>query len=155
MMAEQIPLPSDDQATAFVIMLQAGLPPAQAILYFTDSEDPGEIAFLLKRWQRSTAVRKAQSRLTSKSWQDMTLDERCRYALDQHYSALAYLLFSTHYAEVGSTDKAKLDSARTAIEAKLAGTAGKGDPMSQFIDDLKTGKLRMLRPAPLATEKES
>lgn len=139
--------PTDEQALQFCIMLQAGLPVQQAILYFIDGDiDASDLALMIRRWQRSKAVSKAQARLMGKTWQDMTLDERCRYALDQHYSALAYLLFSTHYADVGSTDKAKLDSARSALEAKLAGTAGKGDALSQFMDDFRTGKVKLARP---------
>lgn len=136
--------PSKEAALQFCVMLQAGLPASEAILYFAETDDPGELAMMLQKWMRSRAVKAAQAELMGKSWQDMGLEERCRYALDQHYSALAFLLYSTHYAEVGSADKAKLDSARTAIEAKLAGTAGKGDAMSNFLDDLRLGRIKLI-----------
>lgn len=135
-------LPDESAALQFAVMLQAGLPAAEAILYFTDETDPGVLRDLTSKWMRSRAVKKAMATLMSRPWQDMTLDERCRYALDHHYSQLAYILFSSHYGEVGQVDKAKLDTARQAIEAKLAGLAGKTDALSQFFADLNSGKLK-------------
>jgi hypothetical protein len=136
-----IGLPSPDEALQFCIMLQAGLPAEQAILYFTDSTDPGDIAALLGKWTRSRSVKAAQQTLLGKGWQEMTLEERIDCGLNYHYNSLAFLLFSTNYSSVGPTDKAKLDSARQALEAKKAGTAGQGDALSRFMDDFRAGKL--------------
>ena len=144
--------PSDSQALQFVIMLQAGLPAEEAIGYFTESADPKERLALLASWRSSRAVRRAQLTLMGKSWQDMALDERIRYALDQHYSALAYLLFSTNYIEAAAPEKAKIDTARTALEMKLAGMAGKGDALSRFFDDLQAGRIT-LQSAPIPMQK--
>ena len=138
--------PTDEQALQFAIMLQAGLPSSEALLYFIESEDPAELAMLLKRWTRSRAVKRAMASLTRKPWQEMTLEERMKAALDQHYNALAYLLFSNNYIEANSTDKGKLDTARAALESKLAGSAGKLDALSQFYDDINSGKLKLARP---------
>ena len=139
-------LPSEEQAKQFAVMLHAGLPPSEAITYFAESEDPKELADLTRKWQRSRLVGRALALLMTKPWTGMTLEERCRYALDQHYSQLAYLLYSQHYAEVAQSDKTKLDTARAAIESRLAGTAGKGDALSQFFDDLRTGKVKLAKP---------
>lgn len=141
--------PTDEQAIQFCIMLGAGLPASQAILYFIPEDqrlDPSEIAAMLVVWQKARSTSKAQSKLLGKSWQDMTLDERIKNALDHHYNTLAYLLFSTHYAEVGPTDKGKLDSARQALESKMAGTSGQTSPMSQFFEDIKTGRIKLAGP---------
>jgi hypothetical protein len=141
---------NEDNALQFAVMLQAGLPPGQAILYFADTDDPHELARQVHKWMNSRLVKRAMASLMKRPWQEMTLDERCRTALDQHYSQLAYLLHSEHYGEVSPADKAKLDTARQAIEAKLAGMAGKQDALSQFLLDLKDGKLKVARPAPVA-----
>ncbi len=138
--------PTEDQALQFAVMLQAGLPSSQAILYFVDTDDPAELAMMLRKWMRSKAVQSAISKLNRKPWQEMSLDERMRAALDQHYNALAFLLFSTNYIEANATDKQKLDTARAAIEAKLSGSAGKLDALSQFFDDLNTGKVKLAKP---------
>ena len=139
-------LPTQDEAVQYAIMINAGLPAEDAIRYFTDSEDPAEVATLLRKWQRSAAVRRAMHQLMGKTWQEMTLDERITYALNQHYSNLAYLLFSQNYLTANPTEKSKMDAARVALEAKAAGLAGKGDALTRFFDDLHTGKL-MLKPA--------
>jgi hypothetical protein len=137
--------PDDSAAMQFCIMLQAGLPASEAITYFTDERDPGVLASMLKSWTRARSVRRAQTTLLGKSWQEMTLDERIKVALDQHYSSLAYLLQSSSYIEATPADKSKLDSARQALEAKLAGVAGKTDALSQFYADLSAGRVKLAR----------
>lgn len=144
------PSPEPDQAKAFVIMLKAGLPSEQAILYFTDSDDPKFIADLHAKWLRSRAVAKAQRELLGKDWTEMTLDEQIETALNQNYASLAYLLFSVNYITADQMQKAKLDSARTALEAKKAGTAGRTDALSMFFDDVKAGRVKLLpKPIPV------
>lgn len=133
-------LPSDDQAFQFCVMLQAGLPSSEAIRYFVESDDPGELATLLRKWRHCAAVQRAQKKLQGKSWIDMSLEEKLRAGLDMAYASMAFVLYSTNYSEATSQEKAKLDTARQAIEAKLAGTAGSQDPMSRFLADLQAGK---------------
>ena len=134
-------MPSPEEARQFCIMLSAGLPAEQAILYFTDSQDPGEVQLFLAKWLRSREVAKQQVLLDGKSWQDMTLDEQISNALKQHYAGLAYMLRSTHYMTAQPNEKAKLDSARTALEQKQAGTSGKSTPLELFYDDLRAGRI--------------
>jgi hypothetical protein len=140
-------LPTSEQAIQFATMLRAGLPASDAILYFTDSTDPREVGQLLQDWQKSRAVRKAMLSLMGKPWEDMTLDEQCRYALDLHYAGLAYFLYSHNYSEVGQQDQVKLNTARAAIEAKLAGTAGKTDALTAFFEDVRAGRVKLQKPA--------
>lgn len=141
-------LPTDEQAQQFAIMLKAGLPASQAILYFINSDDPLEINQTLSKWVRSRAVARAQTTLMGKTWQEMTLEEQIDTSLKQHYASLAFLLFSTNYLEANASDKQKLDSARVALEQKQAGTAGKLDPLSQFYADISSGKLALPKPKP-------
>jgi hypothetical protein len=147
-------LPTEEQALQFAIMLQAGLPPSEAILYFLDqAERPEDVAVILRKWQGSRAVKKAMSKLLSKPWHELSLDERIRAALDQHYSGLAYLLYSASYQDANQGEKSKLDTARASLEAKLAGTAGKSDALSQFFADINEGKVKLSKPVPIANLK--
>lgn len=141
--------PTEEQAMQFALMLQAGLPASDAILYFIDSQDPAELAMVLRNWTKSRVVKRAMAKLESKPWQEMTLHERMEAALEQHYNGLAYLLKSSHYMEVSQADKAKLDTARGALESKLAGTAGKESPLDRFFSDLNSGKLKLANPPKL------
>lgn len=143
--------PTEDQAIQFAIMLQAGLPASDAILYFTTEDEPSVLADLLQEWTRSAALKRAMLKLLGKPWQDMSLDERCKNALDFAYAGMAYYLFSRNYSEMGPADKAKYDTARLALEARAAGTAGKGDALSMFFDDLKAGKLKLSKPVNVGT----
>lgn len=133
-------LPDEAQALQFCIMLQAGLPAIDALRYFVDSDDPGELAGILRKWRRAATVQRAQAKLQGKSWTEMSLDEKMRAGLEMTYAGLAFVLYNTNYAEAGPAEKVKLDTARQAIEQKLAGTAGAGDPMSRFLADMAAGK---------------
>lgn len=136
-------LPDEDQAYQFAVMLRAGLPASEAILYFIDETDPAVIAVLITKWQRSKAVKKATLALLGKPWQELTTEERMQTALDLHYSQLATFLYMHNYLEVGSAEKAKADTARVAIEARLHGTAGQADPLTKFFEDLRSGRLKL------------
>lgn len=136
-------LPNEEEAAAFAIMLKAGLPPEDAIVYFYDGNDPTEMLEMLRKWRSCKAVRGATLKLMRKPWQNLSLEERISYALDQHYSQLAYLLFSSHFGSLVGVDIQKANTARVALEAKLAGTAGKLDALSQFAEDIRTGKLKL------------
>ena len=127
-------------------MLKAGLPAEQAILYFTDSKDNDEIAHMLGVWLRCAAVGKAQKRLLGKRWEEMSLDEQCDTALTQGYANLAYFLWAVNYYSADKMQKDKLDTARTALEARKAGTAGKGDALTTFFDDVKAGRIKLIAP---------
>jgi hypothetical protein len=140
-------LPDKEQAFAFATMIQAGLPASEAILYFYDSDDPGFLSLAAHKWARCRAVREATLSLMGKAWHKMSTKERMEYALDQHYSQLATLLFSINYQEATPNDKQKMDSARTALEAKVAGTAGKVDTLTAFFEDVKSGRVK-LNPIP-------
>lgn len=133
--------PTKDQAFQFAVMLNAGLPPEDAIIYFTDSQDEQVVQELLVAWLRSRAVKSAIITLQGKPWDRMSLDEKIKTSLDFTYSSMAYFLLTHNYGTLGRDDKAKADSARGALEAKLAGTSGKFDALSEFYADLRAGKL--------------
>lgn len=135
--------PTPEEADAFALMLQSGLPAGDAICYFTDSSDPVVVGQMVQNWQRSRLVKKAIRQLMGKNWQDMTPEEKLKTAIDKHYTDLAYMLWSRHYLEADAGMKGKLDSARTAIEAKLAGQAGRTDALTRFFDDISSGRLNL------------
>lgn len=136
-------LPDDDTALQFAIMVQAGLPAIEAIAYFVETENPQELGLALDCWQKSPKVRAATLKLMGKAWHLMTTDERMKLGLDLLYSQYAYLLYSRNYLEAGDKERAKMDEARKAIEAKLAGQAGRGDQLSQFFEDVRTGRVKL------------
>jgi hypothetical protein len=131
-------------------MLRSGLPAAQAILYFVETEDPGELMLALRKWQRSIAVRRAMASLLEKPWTEMSAEEAMRAGLEIHYRQLATLLHSENYIDADPQTKGKMDAARVAIEAKLAGQAGKMNALEQFYDDLRTGRVKALGGSPAA-----
>ena len=143
--------PDEAQAYAFASMLNAGATAADAILYFLDGDEEAAVVNeLIWRWSNSRRVRKAMLKILGKSFFEMDQDTQIHTSLSLHYRQLATFLFTHHYAELNSTDKAKADTARTALEAKVAGTAGKTDPLSRFFDDLNSGKLKLAKPGLVA-----
>lgn len=139
--------PTKEEGHALATMLLAGLTPADAIAYFLDgSEDPQQVAELIRKWRRSRHTQAAMKALLGKAFHEMTPQEQMDTALRIHYAQLSALLFTNHYAEASAMDKSKLDSARTAIEAKMAGTAGKGDAIQRFFDDVNAGRIKLNTP---------
>lgn len=139
-------IPSKDEALQFAIMLQAGLPARDAILYFCPSDDPTEQAYMLQDWQRSTAVKRATLELMGRPWQELNLEEKRDRALELHYAQLAYFLFSHHYDDITGGDKLKADTARQVLEAHKAGTAGNEDALSRFFADINSGRVKLAPP---------
>lgn len=137
-------LPTRDEAEAFAVMLSAGVPPAEGIIYFFDEKDAAFAA--LDRWMTAPAVRAAITELQGKAWQKLTPDERIQVALNKHYAELAYFLYSRNYVDLQGADKTKADTCRITLETKQAGLAGKMEPLAQFWDDIKTGRVKLNMP---------
>lgn len=143
-------LPSEQQAYQFATMLSVGMPSQEAIRYFIPGDEEwteSSIGGLHDKWMRSRLVKQSLTALQGKSWEQLNLEERMRFSLDKHYGEMAYFLYSHHYSTLNGPDKAKADTARVSLEAKLAGTAGQLDPLEQFWGDLKSGKIKLSSPA--------
>lgn len=134
--------PSDDQAFQFAIILSSGIPPREAIPYFYPDTPPEDFPAILKLWFKSAAVSAAIEKVQGKRWQEMSLEERVKYAIEKQYSEMAYFLYSRNYAEITGSDKQKADTCRTTLEAKLAGMAGKMNSLEQFYADMASGKVK-------------
>lgn len=151
--------PTREQASQFVILLSAGLPASDAIRYFLGDEPDGgwteaAIQRFLARWAAHPSVAAAQKRLMGKEWQELSAEERIKYALDKHYAEMAYFLFANNYGSIGGADKVKADTCRGVLETKLAGMAGKLDPLSNFLQDIMAGRVKLGEPgvAPQAVQ---
>ena len=138
----QILEPSPEVALQFAVMLSCGMPPRDAIPYFHPTASPDDLQSILKLWLKAESVQKAILKVQGKLWQEMPLNERIQYAIDKHYSEMAYYLYSRNYSELQGAEKAKADTCRQTLEAKLAGMAGKLDALSQFYADLASGKIK-------------
>lgn len=134
--------PSEEQAFQFAVMLSSGVPSKEAIPYFYPDVPAEDYPAILKLWLKSAAVSAAIEKLQGKRWQEMSLDDRIKYAIEKQYAEMAYFLYSRNYAELGGADKSKADTCRTTLEAKLAGMAGKLDALSQFYQDMRDGKVK-------------
>lgn len=145
-----IPVPDPESAHAFATMLMAGMPPEDALAYFMTVEmTPLEVGQMLRRWQGHFLVKRALTSMMKKPWQHLTGEERMRLSLEHHYNQLAYVLWNNHYASAQGSDKTKMDTARQALEAKLAGQAGSLDPLSRFFEDIKLGRVKLNKPVNL------
>lgn len=132
-----------EQALQFALMMKSGMPPLDCLQYFYPQADAAELASVLPEWNRSENVRRAILQLQGKPWQEMSLDEQIRFAIDKNYSEMAYYLYSHNYSTLQGTDKQKADTCRTALEAKIAGTAGQLNPLTNFWNDIRTGKVQL------------
>lgn len=131
------------EALQFALMLGSGMPQVDVIAYFFPTLDPGELKVELNKWMGSPTVRSAILTQMGKAWQDMTLEERIQFSIDKHYSEMAYFLYSHNYAQLVGPDRQKADICRQALEAKIAGNAGKLGPIEAFWADIKSGRVKL------------
>ena len=138
-------------AFQFALICSTGMPTREALCYFLpeDELDHGVVDRTLERWMRSKVVQEAIDAVQGKSWQVMQPMERVRFALDKTYNEMAYFLYSRNYTELSGPEKAKADTCRVALEAKLAGTAGQLGQMERFWDDVLAGRVRLGAPPPI------
>lgn len=145
------PTPSDEQAYALAVMLTSGMPSHVAFSYFLEPEiDAIAAAQYQNLWLKSKNLQKAILKLQGKAWQEMSLEERVKYAVDKHYGEMAYYLYAHNYSELSGAEKTKADTCRAVLEAKLAGMAGKVDPLSKLYDDLLQAAKKQSAPAVFA-----
>lgn len=131
-------------------MILSGVPPEDALRYFLDEDvvvDSLTLTQWAKVWQKSRLVLAALVGLQGGDWATLSPQQRIQLALDKTYNEMAYLLYTRNYAaESNPNVKQKMDTCRTSLEAKLAGTAGKLNSLEEFFADLKSGKLKLNTP---------
>lgn len=132
-----------DQALQYALMLKSGMPSVDCMGYFYPDQDVAGLIALVKEWHKSELVQKAILATQGKPWQDMSLDEQIRFAIDKNYSEMAYYLYSHNYSTLDGTAKQKADTCRTALEQKVAGTAGQMNPLTTFWNEIRTGKVKL------------
>ena len=146
--------PSPEQARHFALMLSAGAPASDAIRYFLplepDQEAPPQAFYANQaaKWLGLASVQAAIVALQGADWSAMSFSDRIETAIEKHYTEMAYFLYSRNYCDLNGPEKAKADTCRTALEAKLAGTAGKLTAIEQFWDDVRAGKFKIASSAP-------
>lgn len=140
-------LPTSDEARQFALMLSCGAPPREAIRYFLPEEESGPAVSLIEsttaRWMASEPVRRWILHYQGKDWADMGPGEKLKFALDKTYTEMAYFLYSRNYVELNGPDKAKADTCRTVLEAKLAGTSGQLNQVERFWSDIAAGRIKL------------
>lgn len=132
-------------------MLASGAPAREAIRYFLPEEDVlsgRQVDELAARWLADKEVQRRVVALQGRDWTELSLEEKMRLSVDKHYVEMAYFLYSRNYVELVGPEKAKADTCRTALEQKLAGTAGKLNAVEQFWSDVSSGKIKLTGAAP-------
>lgn len=132
---------NDFEADSFALMILAGATVTDACAYFIEGPSPEHrepfIQEAAETWPEQPEVLDAIKRhMGGAEWHKLTDSERVELAMRKHYNEMAYFLYTHNYAELGGNDKLKADTCRQALEAKLAGMAGKQDPLRQFYLDM-------------------
>lgn len=141
--------PTREEATQFAILLSSGVPSRVAVTYFLPEGFPeGSVLALHEKWMASEPLQKAILHLQGKAWQEMSVEERITLSIEKHYSEMAYFLYANNYVDMVGAAKTKADTCRSALEAKLAGLAGKTDALSRFWDDVIAGRVQIHPPTP-------
>jgi hypothetical protein len=126
------------ESEQFAMMVLSGVPVLEAVQYFCDQETSAETVESCRiHWPVQESVLSAVRRLNGGDvWHQMTDEKRMDTSLKKHYNEMAYFLYSTNYMDLEGSAKTKADTCRSAIEAKVAGMAGKESPLAAFYHDL-------------------
>jgi hypothetical protein len=126
------------EAQQFAQIVLSGAPVPEAVRYFwPEPLNPEDEAAYCACWPVQPEVLNALQRMTGgEPWHALTDETRLETALTKHYNELAYFLWTTNYTECAGADKVKSDTCRAAIEAKVAGMAGRESPLARFYHDL-------------------
>lgn len=133
--------PTAEQAQVFAELVDCGIPSCHAAMIANPEIDLAVSVDVGKRWERDGAVRSAQVLAMGGDWRKLTDEQRFKYALKRHYNQIAYFMATHNWGESQTSDLAKLDKGRDALEKKLAGTAGLGDPTTAFWEKALRGEL--------------
>lgn len=135
------------EAQQFALLLMAGAPVTVACSYLlprgAGEEDLRDAA---ECWPRQAEVLEELQVLTGgQPWQMLSKEERLKVALDKHYAEMAFFMWTHNYGELNGADRQKSDICRSALEAKIAGTAGTNNPLEAFYAEIiKQQKLAAL-----------
>ena len=119
-------------------MVLSGAPVAEVVPYFCPDEASEEVLLAAEAtWPMQPEVLTAIERKSGGvPWHHLGDDQRLDVSLRKHYNEMAYFLWTTNYASCDGAAKLKADTCRSAIEAKVAGMAGKESPLASFYHDL-------------------
>jgi len=126
------------EAEQFALIVLSGAPVPEAVRYFWSGDlTDEELLTYEQAWPMQPEVLAVMERMTGgTAWHTMSDEQRLDVSLTKHYNELAYVLWTTNYAELAGAEKVRADTARTAIEAKLAGMAGRESPLATFYTEL-------------------
>jgi hypothetical protein len=126
------------EAEQFVMMVLSGAPIPEVVRYFCDeSMSDEELLAYEELWPTQREVLAAMERtMGGEAWHKLSDEQRLDVSLKKHYNEMAYVLWTTNYADITGAQKLKADTCRQAIEAKVAGMAGRESPLAQFYHDL-------------------
>ena len=128
------------ESVEFASMVLSGAPVAEVVPYFCVDGASEEVLLQCEEcWPMQPSVLAAiETQSGGKPWHKLGDDGRLDVSLRKHYNEMAYFLWTTNYAACDGASKLKADTCRAAIEAKVAGMAGKESPLSRFYHDLLT-----------------
>lgn len=135
---EPKPLPVLDEPTAgmYVKLRAAGLPPLDAVAYFTRGTKHTKAALeqCALAWETSALVQFAWDVWHGGTWPDLNIDERLRLASEHHLSQMAYHLYTSDF-NAKDADLRRMREAREAITGYLKDSSGEG-AFGEFIKDM-------------------
>lgn len=138
--------PNSEEARQLALILFSGVPALDAVHYFFPDAGSDELRACTSAWMKSPLLKKSLTSLQKRDWTEMTLEEAIEYALQKTYREMAYFLYAHNYSELVGHERDKADKARSVLEAKAAGMAGKTDALSRFFNDISSGLVKLPQP---------
>lgn len=159
-----------DVAEQFVKVLAAGVPAADALVYFAPEHfaaiTPEQIATWQRQWLTAPIVVRAFNAFNGGAWEELDKVRRLELAVDRTLAELAYFLYTHNYQDCYGIELTKHDAARKDLMAFIkAQSSGDDDaPWVKAMREIIEGKIHENKtsrdiltviPTPISVTKES
>lgn len=129
--------PTADQAAMLALLLFAGIPAAEAIPFVAPSVDSASWPELTRRWPKTKPVLDARIRLQGGTWTSLDDPAKVQLAIAQAHRCQAWIVASQHPADLSAGDLTKWKESLLSLEKVQAGTSGKADAVSAFLEQFQ------------------
>lgn len=129
--------PSESQAEMLALLLYAGIPAIEAIPFVAPEVDGASWPELVRRWPKTKPVLDARVRLQGGQWTALDDPTKVQKAIEQAHRCQAWIVASQHPGDLAGGDLTKWKDSLLSLEKVQAGTSGKADAVSQFLEQFQ------------------
>jgi len=119
------------------LLMWSGVSASEAIPFVAPEVDSASQPELVRRWPRTKPVLDARIRLQGGEWTKLSDPDKVKLAIDQAHRCQAWIVATQHPGELSAGDLTKWKDSLLSLEKVQAGTSGKADAVSTFLEQFQ------------------